>query len=335
MKITKNFFLIATISIILTISQSVYGFVMEKDVAGGCVVLSNETINAMVQKEKVAIEVHGIGEGGGWAKDRLPSEYYYYHFQWEKSSVKGMTGGVIIDAALGLAHVIFDIHRAFQMQGKTPTIVILAHSMGGNVAKAALNLFTEKTMTKKMAAIGGMLRTKKAFDYAKKAVSSRLENEKITNETFVQAVYTLGTPARTRFPFDETFLDKKIAENLFVLFSTGDLIQIAAGNRGVKPGKNRYNVKVKIMDAKKKIKNPDHQQLVRDTTIVDKFLTAITTEKLQKNVQSLVPRGKEITSGTVVVTFPRTTADNVIYGFEKKPPKTRWFHKLRMGGIVF
>ncbi|MCK4499386.1 hypothetical protein KAU11_02750 [Candidatus Babeliales bacterium] len=337
MRIKKAFLFIATISVVLTLSHDLYGYMTEDNVAEGYKVLRQKTIDEMVKKEKVAIEVHGIGEGGGWAHLRLPDKYYYYHFKWEKGSFKGMTGGVIIDAAQGLASLILDIHKAFKENNKTaPEIVIVAHSMGGEVAKAVLNFFSKGEISRVKAIASGMVKTKRAFDRARKEITVRFELLKkesvlVDAKKLVKSLYTLGTPGRPRFPFNEKFLDDGIAEELFVLFSTGDKVQILAGNRGVKPGRNRFNIRVRVKEKdSEKIKDPGHPELVRGTMIVDGLLIDVT----KQNIESVLS-GKDIMTGTVVMTFAAEKTNTSQYEFSKKPPKTRWFHKFRMGSIVF
>lgn len=324
----------------------------------------------------IIIGIHGVGEGGkkkigsivgtgegihkgGWwlfegvSPNRIPKikDCDLITFQWKQGKyTKGMRDKDIIEAAKSLVNLILNILRDIRSreirEKKTITLklIIIAHSMGGNVLKAALNLLDHQYKKIKLPektggiiktikrTIMGIIRTEQSYQspanydfvdtkYNENKKSTKTIKDKFTRKyyetanneienrmqlmskagsipkhPFIEACYTLGTPNRHGFPFNE---DMDVTKAFYCLFSYGDKIQKNAGLTRIPEGEDKFNIRVKIIKEGKEA-DPNHNQLIRDTSIIHKILD-INKENIENNLNQYLEEKIEQAKADVII----------------------------------
>ncbi len=141
--------------------------------------------------------------------------------------------------------------------------------------------------------------TKKYYVKADNEIRQRMQKmaEKNLSPRFpiVEEVYTLGTPNRLEgFPFNENM---ETIHTYYNLYSLGDKKQAAVGFRRIEIAKKnepfkefsifdqisfkKFNIQVQIKEENGKLLNPNHNTLIRDSTIVP-LLTKLTIESIDE-----------------------------------------------------
>ncbi|MFH1644555.1 MAG: hypothetical protein ABIA74_05265 [bacterium] len=342
--------------------------------------------------KQIIISIHGVGEAkaGGWffewGNPKIPN-CDAIKFNWRQGKItKGMRDKDIINAAEKLASLILDIlrdvrSREIRENKKIPLkLILIAHSMGGNVTKCALNFLDHKfkkiQKSEKPETIIGKIKqivagiigsgsqssdsdyvderfaknknlfksisdkmTRKYFEEASNRIAERMllmiPAGSIPPFPFITRVYTLGTPGRgNNFPFNENM---NVTKEFICIFSYGDKIQKNAGLSRIPEGENKINIRAIVIKEGKE-SDPNHDQLVRGTSIVYRLLDINPKDIEDKFTKKSKEENKTVadlkkSTQTITITFPEETSGTLKYEFDTTRPPKETFTQKTVGAI--
>ena len=267
---------------------------------------SNFTGIKDIGEKPIIIGIHGVADTADWIENRFDKDKYtIIRYDWNQDSItRGSRDGEVINAAYNLAILIINIHLDLQNKKiNNIPITIIAHSFGGIVTKVFSNLINKKyrkfeNETAPYEIVDTRYEEKSSFwDRIKNIFTKNIyldTYKKIQNQIiqynidkFIPiTVYTLGTPNRNEYPFIE---DMDIIKILYNIYSLGDEPQRRIGYsriataKNFSPENNKFNIEAQIIKDRKIIL-PDHNQLIRNTFIIEK-LFEINKETIKENLE--------------------------------------------------
>lgn len=302
--------------------------------------------------KSIIITVHGVAAKDSFLNENTTLKTNKKNdiliFKWEQEALtSGLRDKNIICGAKQLSHLILDIFQRTKSRSiatkKTidPKIIIIAHSMGGNVAKAALNMLMPSKKNPQQATKSGLIQrfvntiitifkhpkissdtathivTRRYFENARNKIQNRMEHMDISKtEPLVEAIYFLGTPHRKEYPFNENTSMAKIFYNIF---SAGDKLQKYFGFVCIKPTKKTFNIQVQIKKTDDTLTHLSHIDLAYETDVMDRILD-INQKFFNENLTDIK---------TITVTIPTAKTGELKFEFNtEKLPKEHFIPRI-------